>query len=74
MMTTTYRDGYGLAVELFHADPEVCPDGVTRTWVTVAIRDEVAGGDVEYRVQPVDLRDLAAVLVAVADAHDGGAR
>ena len=69
MMSTTYRDGYGLAVELLHAEPEVCPDGVTRTWVTVVIGDDVAGTEVEHRVQPADLADLAATLIAVAEAH-----
>ena len=71
MSSTTYRDGYGLAVELLHAEPEVCPDGVTRTWITVNLRDEVSGGDVEYRVSPADLADLAAVLAEVAEAHGG---
>ena len=71
MMTTTYRDGYGLAVELWHGHPEPCPDGVTRTWITVTVGDEDAPADaVEVRMQPDDLRELAAVLVAVADAHE----
>jgi len=74
MMTTTYRDGYGLKVELWHGEPHVCGDGVVRTWVTVTVGDEDApADDVEVRLQPDDLRELAAVLVAVADAH-GGAR
>ena len=75
MRSTTYRDGYGFIVELWHAEPEVCRDGVTRTWITVTVGDEDAPADYqEHRLQPSDLRDLAAVLMAVADAHDGGTR
>ena len=71
MISTTYRDGYGVIFELWHAEPEVCPDGITRTWVTLTVGDEDAPADYqEHRLQPDDLRELAAVLVAVAEAHD----
>lgn len=76
MRSTTYRDGYGTTVELHYAEPHVCGDGEVRTWIDIAVTDDEygAGGSViELRLQPSDLRELAAVLVAVANDHDGGA-
>jgi hypothetical protein len=74
MISTTYRDGYGLAVELHHGTPHVCLDGVTRTWIGVTITDDEHGTDpsvLHVEVLPADLADLAAMLAEVAEAHGG---
>lgn len=76
MRSTTYRDGYCGTVELNYASPEVCPDGEVRTWIDVVVTEDeftVGANAVALRLQPDDLRELAAILVEVADAHDGGA-
>jgi hypothetical protein len=58
-------------VEIFCAKPEVCPDGVTRTWHHLTVTDDEYAADpaiVGFSLQAADLADLAEVLQAVAAA------
>ena len=71
MTSTVWRDGYGTMVEVHHATPEVCPDGVTRTWHHVTITDDEYAADpaiIWISLQASDLAGLAEVLQAVAAA------
>ena len=67
MISTVWRDGYGLSVEIIHGTPEACPDGAVRIWHDVVIRDDDAPADaVELRLSPEDLAELGDVLRRIA--------